>query len=257
MKLNKLKKFIKSLKNFWNYNIERWDILKFVINRDGPKILFPWNYIGSGMEAKVYRKGDTAYKCYHFFSACTRLNLEQTKYLEQIQTQRILMPQQALYNCLAMFRGYTTTYIEDLGLLHLMNLPTDVVLENFHLLQEDCKNLAQHKIVLADLAPKDFDISNHAYHYGIYFFDPGRYHQDSTLSLKEVITKNQAQVDEFIYFRMFCRYLVDEVGREHYHYGKLYQLKEIMSNCPGEFMNYIEDDIHEDTLGEYIKRKVL
>ena len=36
-----------------------------------------------------------------------------------------------------------------------------------------------------------------------------------------------------------------------------HQLKEIMSNCPGEFMNYIEDDIHEDTLGEYIKRKVL
>ena len=124
MKLNKLKKFIKSLKNFWNYNIERWDILKFVINRDGPKILFPWNYIGSGMEAKVYRKGDTAYKCYHFFSACTRLNLEQTKYLGQIQTQRILMPQQALYNCLAMFPDIlsnSTPYI-----LHLFNVSGNI-----------------------------------------------------------------------------------------------------------------------------------
>ncbi len=39
--------------------------LKFVVSKDGPKVLFPWDYIGKGTEGKVYRKNDFAYKYYH------------------------------------------------------------------------------------------------------------------------------------------------------------------------------------------------
>ena len=47
--------------------------LKFVVSKDGPKVLFPWDYIGKGTEGKVYRKNDFAYKYYYRYSYCIRL----------------------------------------------------------------------------------------------------------------------------------------------------------------------------------------
>lgn len=41
--------------------------LKFVVNEQGAHLLFLKDYTGKGQEATVYRKGDVAYKCYHFF----------------------------------------------------------------------------------------------------------------------------------------------------------------------------------------------
>lgn len=121
--------------------------MKLVISKMGPKVLFPWDYIGKGTEGKVYKKENYAYKYYHGSSYCTRLSLEETQFLESISTNRILLPRDTLYTYFGKFKGYTTCYIKNLGLIHYMGLPTSLILQDFHLLSGDCKVLGQ-KILL-------------------------------------------------------------------------------------------------------------
>lgn len=232
-------------------------VLKFVINREGPKVLFPWNYIGKGGEAKVYRKGDLAYKYYHLFKLNERLSLDEVQKLEKIMTKRILLPQDTLYTILGKFKGYTTQYVKDLGLLHFMMLPTDLVIDEFNLLKEDNYILSQEQIVISDLMPRSYQICNHSFNYGLYFIDPGKFYRDTQLSSDEVFLMNQSKIDDFLYFRVLSSYANQEIGRYYYDYAKLYQIKQEVCYKGDSLMDFIASDIKEDNLSEYVKRKIL
>lgn len=65
-----------------------------------------------------------------FFSFCDCLSFDDVQFLETLSTSRILLPQTTLYSIWGQFKGYTTCYIENLGLLHFMSLPTSLVLSN-------------------------------------------------------------------------------------------------------------------------------
>lgn len=171
--------------------------LKFVVSKDGPKVLFPWDYIGKGMEGKVYRKNDFAYKYYHRYSYCSRLSLEETQLLENISTNRILLPRDTLYTCFGKFKGYTTHYIQNLGFIHYMGLPADLIVQDFHLLNRDCEILGKKSILIYDLMPKDERVRNYSFNHGLYFVDPGKYHKDFSLSAKEAIIENKKVLKDF------------------------------------------------------------
>jgi len=232
------------------------EIMKFVVNRFGPKVLFPWDYIGSGLEAKVYKKKDMAYKRYRLFSECSRLSLDDVSYLKNIPTRRILLPQETLYNIFGHFKGYTTKYIENLGLVHYMHLPTECIFNDFSILKDDCRILGEKHIRVADLIPKDREIYNHSFHNGLYFVDPGRFYQVANEDIAFIEDKNKEMIDNFIYYRIFSVFADEVIGRYRYDFSKLYSFRKIIDDNPGQFMDFLMADIQEDTLGEYVKKKV-
>lgn len=232
-------------------------VLKFVVNREGPKVLFPWNYIGKGGEAKVYQKGKFAYKYYHFFELNRRLSLDEVQKLERIMTKRILLPQDTLYTIFGKFKGYTTQYVKNLGLIHFMMLPTDLIVDEFNLLKEDNYTLSQNQIVISDLMPRDYQIFNYSFNYGVYFIDPGKFYNNTQLDPGEVFFLNQRKLDDFFYFRVLSRYANEEIGRYYYDYDKLYQIRQDASKQGVSLMDFIISDIKEENLAEYVKRKIL
>ena len=231
--------------------------LKLVVSKDGPKVLFPWDYIGKGTEGKVYRKEEFAYKYYHRYSYCSRLSLEETQFLETISTNRILLPRDTLYTCFGKFKGYTTHYIQNLGLIHYMGLPTELIVRDFHLLNCDCDVLGKRNIIIYDLMPKDDRVQNYSFNHGLYFVDPGKYHMDFSLSEEEAILENKKSVEQFLYYRVISRYANEVIGHRLYDYAKLKPFREIMTEQPGQLFDYISSDIKEDNLAEYVKRKIL
>lgn len=230
--------------------------LKFVINRDGLKVLFFWNCIGRGMESKVYHKKSEAYKYYRFFSSCDRLNFQEVQYLSNISTNRILLPKDILYTITGQFKGYTTSYIEDLGLIHFMKLPKDIILHEFKLLKADCDVLGEKGVVIRDILPKDSRVSNHVFHHGLYFIDPGRFYLDFVSLPNEIVLENQKMIDDFLFFRVFSSYADYEFGKDGYSYTKLYQLKRFCNDKNISFMDFIASDICEENLENYVKRKI-
>ena len=231
--------------------------MKIVVSKNGLSVLFPWEYIGKGEEGKAYRKGKFSYKYYRTWSEFNRLNLSDTHYLENIETERILLPRHTLYNVFLQFKGYTTFYVKDLGLLHYMSLPKELILDDFRLLKKDCLTLANSHVVVNDLTPNSYFVTNHSFNYGIYFYDPGRFIRNYELSVDDIYKENRTQVDFFIYHRVLSRYTTDVIGKQKYDYDKLEKFKKIYENYPGELMDYIARDIKEDNLGEYVKRKVM
>ena len=228
--------------------------MRVVVSKNGLKMLFPWDYIGKGTEGKVYKKEDYAYKCYHRFSLCGRLSLEETRFLEDISTERILLPRDTLYTCFGNFKGYTTHYIKNLGVVHYLELSAGLLVQDFHLLNCDCEILGKKKVVIYDLMPKDDRIQNYSFNRGLYFVDPGKYHVDSNLSEKESILANKKNVERFLYYRVInnCEGIGSRLS-----YEKLQVFRDVMSEHPGQLLDYISSDIQSDSLGEYVKRKTL
>ena len=134
--------------------------LKVVVNEQGAHLLFLKDYTGKGQSVII-------------FSFCDCLSFDDVQFLETLSTSRILLPQTTLYSIWGQFKGYTTCYIENLGLLHFMLLPTSLVLSNFKLLQTDCSTLGSHHVLVADFMAKDYRICNHSFRDGLYFIDPG------------------------------------------------------------------------------------
>lgn len=231
--------------------------LKFVVNKRGPRLLFPWNYIGQGGEAKVYRKKNLAYKYYRILNFDERLSWDDVQLLKEISTKRILLPQDTLYTVFGKFKGYTTQYVQDLGLVHFMQLPTKVILDEFNLLQEDNRTLSEKKIVISDLMSRDYRVCNYSFNQGVYFVDPGKFYQDERLTAEEVRFINQCEMDDFLYFRVFSRYANEEIGKDIYNYDNLWQLKKDAKDVGESFMDFISRDIKENNLESYIKRKIL
>lgn len=231
--------------------------LKFVVSKDGPKVLFPWDYIGKGTEGKVYRKNDFAYKYYHRYSYCSRLSLEETQLLENVSTDRILLPRDTLYTCFGKFKGYTTHYIQNLGFIHYMGLPADLIVQDFHLLNRDCEILGKKNILIYDLMPKDERVQNYSFNHGLYFVDPGKYHKDFSLSAKEAIIENKKSIERFLYYRVISKYANQVIGHGFYDYNKLKPFVNVMKEYPGQLLDYISSDIREENLGGYVKRKIL
>lgn len=150
--------------------------LKVVVNEQGAHLLFLKDYTGKGQSVII-------------FSFCDCLSFDDVQFLEILSTSRILLPQTTLYSIWGQFKGYTTCYIENLGLLHFMSLPTSLVLSNFKLLQTDCSTLGSHHVLVADFMAKDYRICNHSFRDGLYFIDSGRYFRNYQYSVEEIIQK--------------------------------------------------------------------
>ena len=228
------------------------DWMKLVVNRHGPVVLFHHNFIGEGMEARVYRKGEDAYKVYRLFSEVSRLSLADTFYLKNLETKRILLPQDALYTIFGRFRGYVTPYIEDLGLDSFVSLQKEELSSEFSLLQEDCQLLGEHHIRIHDLMTRRPSIQNGIFHRGLYVVDPGRFCFDFSLTPDEVTKKNCEEIDYFLFHRIARQYCIQNMGCTTAFYD---EFDDVICQKDISLMAYILNDMKEITFRDYLERK--
>lgn len=226
--------------------------MKLVINRHGPVALFHRDFIGEGMEARVYRKGDSAYKVYRLFSEVSRLSLADTFYLKDLSTKRILLPQDTLYTVFGRFRGYTTPYIEDLGLDSFVSLQKDELSSEFSLLKEDCQLLGEHNICIHDLMTRRPSIQNGIFHRGLYVVDPGRFCFDFSLTTDEVTKKNCEEIDYFLFHRVARQYCIQNMEYTTAFYE---EFDAVIHQGDTSLMEYILNDMEEKTFQDYLERK--
>lgn len=231
--------------------------MRLVFDSNGKKLLTEFDFIGKGEEAKVYHKGDVAYKCYHHIAWCSRLLPEDVSFLQGIYTDCILLPQTTLYNIFGDFCGYTTRYIEDLGLLHFMGVPTNVVLRNFKLLSNDARVLGENRVLVSDFMPKDTRVRNYSFNEGLYFVDPGKYFINYDSEREKIVKRNKDLIDNFLFFRVLNKFCKEQFGDYGYDFSKLYSSLSEARDNDVSFLEYIACDIKEDNLEDYVKRKVL
>lgn len=225
--------------------------MRIIRTQRGIIYLYSYDYIGKGTEATVYRKGNTAYKCYRPFFYSERLSLEDVQRLQELSTTRILLPKEILWSFTGKFKGYTTEYVEDYGLENILQLPTDCLIDEFHRLQKDCITLGEHSVLVADFLSEKSMLCNYSFHNGIYFFDSGKFRYNTGFSSDSICDYNSSMVDDVIFYGIIMKYgsllgISDRLNKA---------MREWSSTSVG-LMDYIESDIHERNLGEYIKKKV-
>ncbi len=206
--------------------------------------------LGEGKEGEVYLVKDKAVKFYKPYCQKRRLTKEEALFLSAISTKRVLMPMDILLNKRRQLKGYSTIYIENLGLGNLLELRSSILKEEFSILKEDIVLLSDSLVLL-----EDFMLENISFHQGIYVIDPGSFTL-SEVDSTAVYGLNMEVVNEFLILELLAaatfhltkkRELSQKVTQGIFHD---YQEKEY-----SDLIEYLIDDIQEENLKEYIKVK--
>ena len=201
--------------------------------------------IGKGTSACVYLIGTNAYKLYHPYGSKEKITKEKIEYFKKIPTKQIILSKEAILDKKRNLCGYISPYIEDYGTDSFLELSKERVLEGSYGLLQDFMLLGDYRVLV-----NDANVNNTVYHDVPYLIDCGRFsYQDM-----EDIDENRAisyNIDNFnLYFvrdllaggnLSFSRKLMNEY---------FFKLREEI-----HVLDYFENDMKEETLGAYIKRK--
>lgn len=207
--------------------------------------------ISEGNEGIVYKIDDKAVKFYHTYCRKVRLSKEDAIFLSNIDTKRILTPDNVLLNKRRQIEGYYTKYIEDLGIDNLLNLVKDILKEELSILKEDIILLSDNLVLLDDVL-----LENISFHNGIYVVDPGSYSRLERSDSLAAYTLNIEVINEFLIMQLLStatyhltndRKIAHQVTQSIFHD---YQEKEYP-----DLIEYLLDDVKEENLHEYIKIK--
>lgn len=210
-------------------------------------------HLNSGQEGDVYHIGKEAIKFYK--PLCPnkiRLNRETAILLSKINTKRILTPNYILQSKKRILQGYSTTYIEDLGIENILLLELQKLKDELTFLKEDVTVLSDHFILLGDLT-----IENTSFHQGIYLFDPGSYQHFPNLVQDTIYGMNMDQMNEYLLME-FLFHL------NHHQTKKLNESRQFIKNIFHDYLvkekypdliEYLKEDMQEENILEYIKKK--
>lgn len=165
------------------------------------KICFDLNnmkVIGEGKEGTVYKYNDDCIKLFHNNrNSSNLLSINEDKFIffTQINTQRIILPKQLLYNYRGEIEGYLMKYIEsNFKLSNIRNKNVNDIIEYLFDLKKDIDILNDNDILINDL--KD---SHLLYNDGFYLIDTSlysKYQYDNILNC-DVKSKNISSINHF------------------------------------------------------------
>lgn len=153
---------------------------------DMSKKEFDSHYINEGLESNVYLFNDRVIKIYKPKCVKIRLDEDTVKRLSKINTERIIMPQDVVYNELNKFSGYTMKYIESFDNYFINNLNINFLVDELEKYENDIKILSRNKITITDIC-----LCNFIFNDGIYFIDPGSFlYEDHLIDYSGLSEKN-------------------------------------------------------------------
>lgn len=171
------------------------------------------NYIGEGIETKVYKNGKYVLKLYKNISY---LNNEFVYKLSRINTKRIAMPIDFIYDKNNNIIGYSSLYIKK-NIKNINSMKTNKLLNNIKYLNYDFQKLNTYHI-----ASCDCHIGNLIYdEYGnVYIIDTGNFYE--SLFGRELQTNNNSlsyiteelllsNINDFTNYSVLKSYIKDEL----------------------------------------------
>lgn len=203
---------------------------------------------GEGLESIVFKIDDeTVLKVYKDSNEKAKLNESMIKELSQIDTNRIVLPNNIITDEDGETKGYSMDYKED-SEASIIDYPKEQLIEELSLLKDDLTELGENKVEIGDLREEN-TISNES---SFYLIDCGDY-----LKRKKDTTK--------VNYFFFNEYLINDILIDII-YEESTDLKKGL-NFLKEVKMYLLDDTYigdylkekmqeQETLNEYVKRKV-
>lgn len=149
-------------------------------------------YIGSGEEADIYYYKGRALKIYKNPTKCI-LDHDLAKELMKIDTKRILVPRELIYNSRKKYIGYSREFVENYYKEYVGKMKMSEFIREMSYLEEDIKKLSKHKIDIEDLNMSNILINN-----GIYISDLGSFIKMDELRKKQVLSNNKTTFKTFV-----------------------------------------------------------
>lgn len=199
--------------------------------------------IDYGDEAYVYRIKGQAVKIYKPICLKRRLDEETVEYFKTINTKRLLLPIETVYDENKKFNGYTTKLIEVGNKKTIARMKVPKFLKEIQLLIDDTKLLTELGITICD-----FDYEDILYGDGIYYCDSGSFEKNKKMTQRKIEEANKEEIHKLI---------IDELLNPVCKLNKkqLSNLKEKVLS--GEYISDIfsyEEYKEKESLSQFIKR---
>ena len=150
--------------------------------------------IGEGYEGIVYPYKNIAIKIKK--EDIVGLNYRDAIKASKVKTERILTPQNIIYNnhvrTKQNYIGYTTKLITPKTKNEMVYIKPDDLYNEIQILIKDVENLSKNQITIFDLDNEE----NFIFDNGLYFVDPGCYEYLDELSFKEIYRENIRELGE-------------------------------------------------------------
>lgn len=128
-------------------------------------------FINEGNEGVVYRVFNEAFKIYKPYSRKTRLNEKSAEHLSKIQTDRILMPKELIYDEINFFIGYTMPFLESYSKENIKKMKALELKKEIEKIKVDSEILSKNNVEIFDLHLDNLIFNDK----GLYIIDPGSY----------------------------------------------------------------------------------
>lgn len=201
------------------------------------------HFLSEGDETFVYKFGKYVYKIYKPLCLKQRLGEQGVEYLSKIDTKRILMPTDKIYEN-DRFNGYVMPYIRSCNKEIIKRSKMKDILSELEILKEDLIKLKDNNVTLNDI-----HIDNYIFNKSMYFVDPGSYEVADKLSSRYIEILNREMMYDFLIDKVFLKSTNTPKNR-----------REVLTkHIPID--EYICDTINHDmdpdeTLNHYVKRIV-
>ncbi|MBR2827871.1 MAG: hypothetical protein IKE70_01390 [Bacilli bacterium] len=200
--------------------------------------------LASEKTGDIYRYKDMALRIFKQENPAP-IDLETTKILKDIPTERILLPKNILfYN--NSFRGFTYKLVNNRGRgQKIMNLEKEDFLDEVSILEKDIERLSSRQILLNGIEPK-----NTIFNGELYITDPTKFRRLELMSTMELEELNKYQLN-----LLLTTLITSEVRKSNFDSRYEKRIKE-------ELLNRDEFDtlatFYADVIGEHetIKKKV-
>lgn len=207
--------------------------------------------LGSGSTADVYLINGDAYKLYRpYCSIKESITKEKVNYFKNIPTKRIILSKESILDKKRNFYGYISKYIEDLGYDNLLNLDRASLINELKILRDDFILLGDNRVLVSDS-----NLENTVFNNGCYLVDCGKYltGEETGYDANISIGYNLEEFSFYFVYQVMGRWLI-----KNKYCNELKNLKRqyLSLNENDSVIDYLEDDMVEENLGEYLKRKV-
>lgn len=133
---------------------------------------------GEGVEVKVYKRKKEVYKIIKTSPFMRTMNRTTAEYLEDIETKRILLPENLIIDASGDLIGTTSSFIKKDGKKSILDLDKKSFITELSLIEKDLDLLTSKKIVVRDLHSK-----NVIYNGQLFFVDYGSYAKEEDMIL--------------------------------------------------------------------------
>lgn len=161
--------------------------------------------IGDGYEGNVYSYKEIAVKIKKNDDE-VGLNYENAIKVRKVKTQRVLTPQNLIYNnpirTKQNYIGYTTKLITPKQKNRLIYMKPDDLYNEIQILIKDVENLSSNRITIFDLDNDD----NFIFDDKLYFVDPGCYEYVDTYAYTEIYNENMKELGDGLLINIFNIY---------------------------------------------------